>query len=34
MTQGENGVLHARDGKDLSDPGFLDALQKVLEQVR
>ncbi len=34
LKQGENGVLHARDGKDLSDPGFLDALQKVLEQVR
>ena len=30
----ENGVLRTRDGKDLSDPGFLDALQKVLEQVR
>jgi hypothetical protein len=31
LVAGEAGVLQSRDGKDLSDPGFLDALRKVVE---
>jgi hypothetical protein len=33
LVLGEEGVLLARGGKELSDPGFIDALQKVLDYV-
>lgn len=33
LVLGGDGVLQARGGKELSDPGFIDALQKVLDHV-
>lgn len=33
LVTGEDGVLQARGGKELSDPGFVDALQKVIDHL-